>query len=100
MDVESRVKGSESSRREEKAYLILLVLFTLITMLCLGYGLWYAIEFADTGSFSDLARLLTSGFLFVMSWVAAVGLWLRWAYMEESRRIITELVRIQDVEGK
>ncbi len=95
MSTESVVVGAQQFRREERAYLLLLALFAILAGVCVGYGLFYAFEYTDTSDASDLTRLLTSGFLFVFSGVAIVGLWLRWAYVVEGRRLIARMKQPQ-----
>ncbi len=91
MNSEPRPISDRLYQRREKAYLLIGILFTIITGLSLGYGLWAAFQYADNGDPSDLARLLTSGFLFVFSGAITVGVWVRLEWMEESRRLAKEL---------
>ena len=91
MEVELKGTDTRPYRGWERIYTLIAALFALVTLATLGYGLWYAFEFADTGDSSDLARFLTSGFLFLFSGLASVGMWLRLTNIHDNRRMIARI---------
>ena len=75
----------------ERSYAIVIVSFGILTGISLGYGIWAAFEFADTAAAADLARLLTSGFLFLFSGLSAVAMWLRLINVQDNRWLLDQV---------
>ena len=82
---------SRGYRVWERSYAVIIISFVALTSISLGYGLWAAFQFSDSNASTDLARLITSGFLFVFSGLAAVAMWLRLINVQGNRWLISRI---------
>ena len=82
---------SRGYRVWERSYAVIIISFVALTSISLGYGLWAAFQFSDSNAPTDLARLITSGFLFIFSGLAAVAMWLRLINVQDNRWLITQI---------
>lgn len=91
-DPQADIKGL--SQGPDKTYIVM-VLFLIVALASLGYGAWFAIEYADDGDRNDLTRLLSSGFLFVFSGMVSIGFWLRIVLIEHHRSLVAAIQQLQ-----
>ena len=82
---------SRGYRMWERSYVVIIISFVALTSISLGYGLWAAFQFSDSNAPTDLARLITSGFLFIFSGLAAVAMWLRLINVQDNRWVISQI---------
>ncbi len=82
---------SRGYRVWERSYATIIISLVALTGVSLGYGLWAAFQFSDSNASTDLTRLITSGFLFVFSGLAAVAMWLRLVNVQDNRRLFSRI---------
>lgn len=82
---------SRGFRVWERSYAVIIISFVALTGISLGYGLWAAFQFSDSNASTDLVRLITSGFLFIFSGLAAVAMWLRLINVQDNRWLISQI---------
>ena len=75
----------------ERSYAVIIISFVALTGISLGYGLWAAFLFSDSGASTVLARLITSDFLFTFSGLATVAMWLRLINVQDNRWSISQI---------